>query len=145
MRSSEPVLPVPFVFLGEDDPMPSQEVEEFARILVGKVRDATIRASDALLRENANSPVAYRWKGLGAPTSNLKTVVPDIVDETVFSLLTAIDQGFMRLKFISSTGREIDLVDEGQGELAGWYMSSGGWRAMFSNERYVDDFADLAD
>ena len=61
----------------------------------------------------------------------------------MFSLLHAIDQGVLRLKFVSSTGREVDLTEEGKGELSGWYMGSGGWRAMFSEERYVDDFADL--
>jgi len=73
----------------------------------------------------------------------LKTVVPDVVDEAVFSLLRAIDEGALRLKFMSSSGREVDLTEEGLGELAGWYMGSGGWRAMFSEERYVDDFANL--
>jgi len=73
----------------------------------------------------------------------LKTVVPDVVDEAVFSLLRAIDEGALRLKFMSSSGREVDLTEEGLGELAGWYMGSGGWRAMFSEERYVDDCANL--
>ena len=67
------------------------------------------------------------------------------MDETIFSLLQAIDQGLLRLKFVTSTGREIDLTDEGLAELSGWYMGSGGWRGMFSEERYVDDFADMAD
>jgi hypothetical protein len=38
----------------------------------------------------------------------------------------------------------VELTEDGLGELAGWYMGSGGWRAMFSRERFVDDFADLA-
>lgn len=75
--------------------------------------------------------------------SEVSIVVPDAVDETVFSLLQAIDQGLLKLKYVSSSGREIDLAEEGLGELSGWYMGSGGWRAMFSEERYVDDFSDL--
>ena len=71
-------------------------------------------------------------------------MIPDAVDETVFSLLRAIDQGLLRMKFVGSSGREVDLTEEGLGELSGWYMGSGGWRARYSKERFVDDFADLA-
>ena len=123
--------------------MPSPEIEEFAKTVVRQVRDASVRNCDGLLQPHARSPVARRWRGLGASPSDLKTVVPDVVDEAVFSLLRAIDEGALRLKFMSSSGREVDLTEEGLGELAGWYMGSGGWRAMFSEERYVDDFANL--
>jgi hypothetical protein len=58
-------------------------------------------------------------------------------------LLQVIDQGLLRLKFTASDGREIDLAEAGLGELAGWFMGSGGWRAMYAEERFVDDFADL--
>jgi hypothetical protein len=124
--------------------MPSREIEEFARALVRQVRDASVRNCDGLLQPQASSPVALRWKSLGAPASDVRIIVPDVVDETMFSLLQAIDQGALRLKFVSSTGREVDLTKEGKGELSGWYMGSGGWRAMFSEERYVDDFADMS-
>lgn len=124
--------------------MPSPEIEEFAKTLVRQVRDSSVRNCDGLLETHANSPVALRWKHLGALPSDLKIVIPDAVDETVFCLLQAIDEGALRLKFVSSNGREIDLTEEGQGELSGWYVGSGGWRAMFSEERYVDDFSDLS-
>jgi hypothetical protein len=61
----------------------------------------------------------------------------------VFYLLNAIDQELLHLKFVSSSGKEIDLVEDGLGELSGWYMGSEGWRAMRSKERFVDDCADL--
>jgi len=123
--------------------MPSPEIEEFAKTLVRQVRDASVSNCDNLLTPQARSPVALRWKGLAASPSDLRTVVPDAVDQTMFCLLYAIDQGELRLKFVSDSGREVDLTEEGRGELAGWYMGSGGWRAMFSEQRYVDDFADL--
>jgi hypothetical protein len=123
--------------------MPVPEIEEFAEALVRQVRDASVRSCDGLLQARADCPVAHRWRKLGAAASDLRIVVPDAIDETVFSLLQAIDQGTLRLKFVSGSGREIDLTAEGLGELSGWYMGSGGWRAMFSKERYVDDFADL--
>lgn len=124
--------------------MPSKEIEEFAKTLVRQVRDMSVRTCDIYLRPQANSPEARRWKALDASADDLGVVVPDAVDATVFHLLQAIDQGVLRLKFIASTGREVDLTEEGLGELSGWYMTTGGWRAMFSEERFVDDFADMA-
>lgn len=123
--------------------MPTPEIEEFAKTLVQQVRDAAIRNCDALLQPQAGSRAAHRWKGLDAESSDLRLVIPDAVDEAVFSVLQSIDQGLLRLKYVSSSGREVDLTEEGQGELSGWYMGSGGWRAMYSAERFVDDFADL--
>lgn len=137
-----PAFQARLAFRGDDE-MPTPEIEEFAKTLVQQVRDAAIRNCDALLQPHAGSPVARRWKGLAAASSDLRTVIPDAVDEAVFGVLQAIDHGLLRLKYVSSSGREVDLTEEGQGELSGWYMGSGGWRAMYSAERFVDDFADL--
>jgi len=125
--------------------MPTPEIEEFAKLLVENVRDAAIRDCDGLLQPQANSPVAHRWRCAGVVSSSLGVMVPDAVDEVLFSLLLAIDQGALRMKFVSRMGREVDLTEEGLGELSGWYMGSGGWRAMFSKERYEDDFADMSE
>ncbi len=123
--------------------MASAEIEEFARTLVQQVRDTAIRNWDALLEPRAGSPAAGRWKALAAGSTSLRTIIPDAVDEAVFCVLQAIDQGALRIKYVSRGGREVDLAEEGQGELAGWYMGSGGWRAMYAAERFVDDFADV--
>jgi hypothetical protein len=37
----------------------------------------------------------------------------------------------------------VDLSRDGLGELAGWYGGSGGWRALYSQDRFVDDVSDL--
>jgi hypothetical protein len=127
--------------------MTSTEIEEFAKLLVEQVRDNAISASDANLADGVEHDVAKRWRQ-SAPRAHLdsvaKVLIPDVVDCAVFYLLEAIDQGLLQLSFKSSDGKTVDLPEEGFGELAGWYMGSGGWRAMFSQERYVDDFADLA-
>jgi len=65
------------------------------------------------------------------------------VDETLFYLLQAIDQGVLRLSYTDESGQVVDLTEAGLGELSGWYMGSGGWRARYSQERFVDDFGDL--
>ena len=126
--------------------MPNPEIEEFAKLLVQQVRDAAIKNCDGALRPNAAFPVAKRWKKTAnaevlQPITNV--VVPDVVDETVFHLLRAIDQGLLKLSFTAANGKKVDLPAEGLGELAGWYMGSGGWRALYSQERFVDDFSDL--
>mgnify|MGYP000163563984 CR=1 FL=1 len=126
--------------------MPIAEIEEFARILVKEVRDRAIQSCDRQRGEDASSPVAERWR-TAANTGDVGTVaaelIPDCVDETVFFLLQAIDQGVLRVSFKASNGVTVDLGVEGAGELSGWYMSSDGWRAANSSERFVDDFADL--
>lgn len=70
-----------------------------------------------------------------------RTVIPDVVDETIFYLLTALDQGLIELKFSPPDGREVALHEEG--ELAGWYTMTDGWVGRYSQERFVDDFEDL--
>jgi hypothetical protein len=127
--------------------MPNAEIEEFAKKLVQQVRDAAIKSCDGALRPNAAYPVAKRWKGTardGGLESIVGVVVPDTVDETVFHLLRAIDQGLLKLSFTAANGKKVDLPTDGLGELAGWYMGSGGWRSLYSQERFVDDFSDLA-
>ncbi len=124
--------------------MDNKEINEFAKSLVKYVRDTTLRECSAMLEAQAASPVAQRWKGLGVAPERLSVVIPDVIDETIFNFLQAIDQGLLRVAYKSSSGQAVDLTESGQGELSGWYMGSGGWRAMFSEEPYADDFSDLA-
>jgi hypothetical protein len=124
--------------------MPSPEIEEFAKLLVQQVRDAAIRGCDMALRPNTIYATAKRWKE-AAHSDDLKSivniVVPDTVDDTVFRLLHAIDNGLLNLCFTAASGKRVDLAADGLGELAGWYI--GDWRALYSKERFVDDSADL--
>jgi hypothetical protein len=120
--------------------MPTPEIEEFAQVLVQQVRDAAIQSSDRRLRLNASSPVAKRWRGAlsgATPDAFPKVAIPDIVDDALFYLLQAIDQGTLRLSFSASNGRTVDLCAEGLGELSGWYMGRG-WRDVHSKERFYD-------
>ena len=123
--------------------MPTPEIEEFAKLLVENVRDAAIRDCDGLLQPQANcqSREALPCRSPCRPSRSMRPVCsgrgarPPARD----------DQGALRMKFVSRMGREVDLTEEGLGELSGWYMGSGGWRAMFSKERYEDDFADISE
>ncbi len=122
------------------------EIEEFAKGLVECVRDAAIQSNDMELGPTTVSPVGRRWRQAGLSESNkdlVHVVIPDAVDEAVFYLLKAIDDGILRLQYTATNGKTVDLAIDGREELGGWYMGSGGWRALYSKERFVDDFADL--
>ena len=128
--------------------LPTNEVEEFGRILVRQVRDAAIDSCDRALDPSSRDPVAKRWAAAlatGTPEEMARTVIADSVDVTIFYLLEMIDQGVLRLFCTSEEGKVVDLSEAGLGELAGWYMGSGGWRARYSEQRFVDDFSDLGD
>ena len=124
--------------------MPTPEIEEFAKILVRQVRDGAIQSSDRTL--HAQHHIAERWRNAGrdGDVEKIATVlIPDIVDNVIFHLLRSIDQNALKISFTASSARTVDLAEDGLGELGGWYMGSDGWRAMFSGERFVDDFSDL--
>lgn len=126
--------------------MPKPEIEEFAKKLVENIRDAAIKNCDSQLNENMNAPVAKRWRELkkkGNLEELQKTMISDCIDEVVFSVLMSIDQGLLNISYKTDSGKAINLPEEGLGELSGWYMGSGGWRAIFSKERFVDDFSDM--
>jgi hypothetical protein len=90
--------------------------------------------------------VAERWRQAlqGSPEDAIRVAIPDCVDEAIFCLLDAIDQGILQLSFKAESGEVFDLAEDGAGELGGWYIGSGGWRARYSTERFVDDFKDLS-
>lgn len=128
--------------------MPKPEIEEFARVLIREVRDRAIESCDMQVKPDVNTPIARRWreKMKERDSMNLaRSIIPDSVDETIFYLLQAIDSGVLRITFVAGNGQVVDLSEEGMGELAGWYMGSGGWRSEYSSERFIDDFEDLRD
>ena len=122
------------------------EIEEFAKTLVERVRDASIQSNDRALLPTARYALAKRWAKAAsqeAPEDFARVVIPDIVDNTIFYLLQAIDQGSLKLAYTASKGRVVDLTEQGLGELSGWFAGSDGWREMYSKERFVDDLSDL--
>lgn len=114
--------------------MPTNEIEEFARKLITAVRDEAIKSCDANTRPAAQNVIARRWLDARAAGEAETVMVPDTVDEALFFLLTAIDQGILRLSYTTDEGRTVDLSEEGMGELAGWYIGPDGWRDRYSSE-----------
>jgi len=126
--------------------MASDRIEEFAKILVREVRDAAIRSADINSHPDSPNPTAKRWQK-AAEGCNLQdiasVIIPDVVDNTLFYLLNAIDYNLLKLSFTSSDRSIVNLSEDGLGELGGWYMGSPGWLADYAKERFVDDFPDL--
>lgn len=65
-------------------------------------------------------------------------IIPDCIDEAVFCLIHAVDDGRVQSTYTESGGQKVDLNTEGLGELAGWYMGAESWRDKFSRERVND-------
>ena len=127
--------------------MSSPAIEEFARLLMREVRDGAIRECDISFRPSASDVISQRWRSLMNKDSIqelAETIIADSIDSALFKLLFAIDDGVLRLSFTASDGTIVDLKSEGGEEMAGWFMGTGGWRAKYSQQRFVDDFKDLA-
>jgi len=113
-------------------------------MLVQHVRDEALRSCDREVDRQSRTPLGRRWAQLlshGLDPEALKTILPDAVDDTIFYLLNAIDQEVLRLSYVAESGEVVGLTQEGG--LGGWYMATGGWRALYSQERFSDDLADL--
>jgi len=121
--------------------MPSATISAFGEQLVSFVRDRAIANCKARLGGQASSAIATRWKDVIAnPDAKVisEVIVADSVDEAIFCLLNAIDSGDLKLSYLSSDGRMIDLTAEGLGELAGWYVGPDSWRDQYSTEKSTD-------
>jgi len=123
--------------------MPNPQIEEFAKILVREVRDAAVQSNDLRRRPDVNHIIAQRWReaARAGQLDEIATVlIPDIVDDTIYYLLRAIDEGLLQLSFTDSKGKTINLSTEGLGELGGWYV--GEWCLKYTKERVFDNFPD---
>jgi hypothetical protein len=114
-------------------------LEDFAKRLVERVRDLAIKNSDRRLLPGMAGVIGERWQrsaAAGDCHAFAHEIIPDVVDDTLFFLLLAIDEGQLNL-LLRSQGRIVDLQEQGLGELAGWYMGQG-WRDVYSSERFTD-------
>ena len=112
--------------------MPTPEVEEFARILLTNVRDEAISSCDRLLHPTPTNVKARRWHDKMIASSSeefAKEIIPDCVDEAIFYLLDAIDNGLLGISFTATNGNTVDLTEAGRSEMAGWFAGTDGWKA----------------
>lgn len=122
------------------------QLAEFAERLVQQVRDKTIIACDQLAAGEVRGPLGSRWRqasGMNGAAA-LFALIPDIVDEVLFHLLDAIDNGQLQVGLRRTDGSFASLEELGQGEMAGWIaMGKGGWIERYSDQRYFDPLSDL--
>lgn len=124
------------------------ELEEFARILMQHVRDEAIQSCDDLLDPLSRSPLSRRWRKAsqsGIPEMLAKEAIPDIVNRTLFYLLDAVDEGWLKLSFTAENGKVLDLNQQSEGGHLGGWIGGGkyGWITKYSKARFVDDFAHI--
>jgi hypothetical protein len=125
-----------------DEPEP----QRFAELLMRLVRDKSIAACDARTTKRMGGPIGEFWQehlpDEGAREA-VRALIPEIVDATLFRLLTAIDQGDLPLALLGEDGSCTDLDEIGGGEMAGWFMAGDGWRAQYSSQRFVNPDVDI--
>jgi hypothetical protein len=117
------------------------ELHRFAEMLMRWVRDPSIDSCDALVSRRMFGPTGERWRDqLAEPQAReaMSQLIPDIVDEVLFKLLHALDQGDMPLAWRRENGTYVDLYDLGRSEMAGWLVGTDPacWRARYSSKRW---------
>jgi hypothetical protein len=123
-----------------------QELERFADGLMRLVRDRAIKSCDQLASGSMVGPDGDHWRSLVKSKDAkhaLNELIPDIVDETLFQLLDAIDNEKLPLAWLNTEGMSVPFRDLGLGEMGGWLMGSPGWRHEYSSERFFDPLKDL--
>jgi len=121
--------------------MSNEETIELAKLLVQNIRDMAIKSCDIqLYADNMRSPIAKRWRDArnnGNVDKFAEMIISDTVDDTIFYLLLAIDEGLLNISFTSSDGKKVSVEGDIIGELGGSYM--GEWRTKQSTQRCFDD------
>ena len=117
--------------------MTQEEITEFAKLLVQRVRDSAIVSADGVLTtENMNSPIARHWR-VARESGDFdkfgKSIIVECVDNAIFYFLLAIDEGLINLSFKTLNDKRVELTDEIIGELGGYYMAE--WRSEYSSQR----------
>lgn len=110
---------------------------DFGALIVELVRDRAIQECNSIATDEIDGPLPARWHAEFQDRSVLpEAVIPDVVDEVIFALLSAIDNGDIHLYWSPSQGaKPVSLTELGRWEMAGWYIADDGWRTRFSQER----------
>lgn len=117
------------------------ELHRFAEMLMRLVRDPSIDECDALASRRMFGPTGERWRNVLADRhahEAMTQLIPDVVDQVLFKLLHALDQGDMPLAWMREDGTCVDLYDLGRSEMAGSLVGSDPdcWRARYSSRRW---------
>ncbi len=123
------------------------ELQEFAERLVRLVRDRSIVACDRLATGESRGVLGERWHDVlvsDVARHALTALIPDIVDQVLFELLNAVDNGDLPLGWRGADHSFVALEEIGYGEMSGWLMmGAGGWLERLSTQRFFDPHANL--
>ena len=124
--------------------MADPELTRFAELLMQFVRDRAIHESDRRFSGHLKGRQQRDWASLGVEArAAVEDCVPEVVDQTLFELLDAIDNRLLPLAWERPDGTFVRLSELGLEEMAGWLAGSPGWRHEFSAERFFDPLGDL--
>lgn len=114
----------------------ASELDTFLAEII-ECRDAAIDSVAMNVHSNTKGTTRGRWAAalLGlSDAAVLGVLIPDAVDETIFRLLLAIDNGDLELFVRDTSGAIVSLADLGGGNLAGKYIDDeDGWRVTYSH------------
>ena len=120
--------------------MTQDTIEAFGRVLVREVRDVAVEHCDARFRYRGAA--AEHWRVVVQEMTAedaVRELIPDIVDHTLKDLLSAIDDGRLRIQWAPEGSQPEDLTKAGIGELEGWLSGAAdGWLTRFAHQRFHD-------
>lgn len=121
--------------------MNEDQLNELGAKIVQHVRDRSMQKLDAAFSSRARHAIARRFRAAakGSVDELVSTVVMECVDGVIAELFHAIDSGALNLRYVADDDQVFSLTEDGQGELAGWYIGQDGWRTKFSKTRFIDD------
>ena len=120
--------------------MDQRYFEEFGEAIVSALRDKAIRACDECLKPDNRSSLALYWRRRGGANIPASEIVPDVVDMTIATLLSAIEQGQIPLKYETRDGTMVDPCEIEDGGLSGYFLVQ--WIEKYAKERHVNWFAE---
>ena len=115
-------------------------LSSYRTVLVNQLRDSVIRTCDAVADGHVHGGVALGWHQAfetGSVEAIIEHLIPDIVDETIASLLRLVDDDVLDITLIGDAGsRQTPLSQLSDGVAEGDYLGDpDGWRLQASSER----------
>ncbi len=108
--------------------------EMFAAELIDQVRDPALKEGLDLVAGKYPGAIGAAWAAADE-AERLRMAVSNSVDEAIFRLLHAIDNAALELRWVRSPGGEpVELAGSSDFDLAGEYISEGGWRDTYTQE-----------
>ncbi|GIH10186.1 hypothetical protein Rhe02_82530 [Rhizocola hellebori] len=119
-----------------------QELQRFAELLMRLVRDQAISNLDVYAAGRIGGAIGEHWKMVLADPAcrdAMLELLPEVVDEVLFQLLNALDNGDLPMAWRCEDASYADLYDMGRSEMAGEFLGTDpdGWRVKHSQQRFV--------